>query len=48
MCVCDIANNKLEENRPDLQKLDLYIKENSYDKGILLRRRYYGITAEKV
>ena len=42
------TNNKLEENRLDLQKLDLYIKENSYDRGILLRRRYYGIIAEKL
>ena len=31
----------------DINKLDKYIKENTTDKGILLIRRYYGITAVK-
>ena len=31
----------------DEQILDKYITENTYEKGILLRRRYYGITAKK-
>lgn len=31
----------------DINKLDRYIKENTTDKGILLIRRYYGITAVK-
>ena len=30
-----------------MQKLDEYIRSNTTDKGILLRRRYYGITANK-
>ena len=31
----------------DLNKLDEYIKKNTYDKGIRLIRRYYGIFARK-
>lgn len=31
----------------DLDILDEYIKENTYEKGILLIRRYYGIIAKK-
>ena len=31
----------------DLNILDEYIKTHSYEKGILLIRRYYGITARK-
>ena len=31
----------------DNEKLDKYISENITDKGILLIRRYYGITAIK-
>ena len=31
----------------DLKKLDEYIKQNKTDKGILIRRRYYGIIASK-
>ena len=26
---------------------DLYVKNNTYEKGILLKRKYYGIVAEK-
>lgn len=31
----------------DMDILDNYIKNNTYEKGILLIRRYYGITARK-
>jgi len=31
----------------DMDILDEYIKNNTYEKGILLIRRYYGITAKK-
>ncbi len=31
----------------DLEILNKYIERNTYDKGILLRRVYYGITARK-
>lgn len=31
----------------DFELLDKYVKENTFDKGILLRRRYYGIVARK-
>lgn len=41
------VNSNFIKNTIDLKKLDLYIKENTYDKGILLRRRYYGIIAQK-
>ena len=44
----DIINNNFKENDSNMKKLDLYIKENTYDKGILLRRRYYGIVADKI
>lgn len=40
-------NNGLVKNEIDLEKLDMYIKNNTYKKGILLRRRYYGIVADK-
>lgn len=42
------VNTKLENKEIDLKKIDLYIKDNTYDKGILLRRMYYGILAEKI
>ena len=35
-------------NELDIEKLDQYIKENTTEKGILLIRRYYGITALKL
>ena len=44
----EIINNNFKENDSNMEKLDLYIKENTYDKGILLRRRYYGIVADKI
>lgn len=40
-----ILNDFSEIN--DLGKLDEYIEQNTTDKGILLIRRYYGITAIK-
>lgn len=41
-------NSNLTENRQiDNELLDKYIKENKTEKGILLIRRYYGITAIK-
>lgn len=36
-----------KENELDMNLLDEYIKENTTDKGILLIRRYYGISAIK-
>lgn len=42
-----LENTKLNEDNIELEKLDIYIKENTYEKGILLRRRYYGIVANK-
>ncbi len=44
----EIINNNFKENDSNMEKLDLYIKENTYDNGILLRRRYYGIVADKI
>ena len=40
-------NTSLIKMEIDMQKLDEYIRNNTTDKGILLRRRYYGITANK-
>ena len=40
-------NTSLIKKEIDMQKLDEYIRNNTTDKGILLRRRYYGITANK-
>ena len=41
-------NNMINETTEiDNEKLDKYILENNTDKGILLIRRYYGITAIK-
>ena len=40
-------NNNIIKNNIDMKKLDEYIKNNTYSKGILLRRRYYGIVAYK-
>ena len=40
-------NTSLIKKDIDMQKLDEYIRNNTTDKGILLRRRYYGITANK-
>ncbi len=43
----EMPNDDLVKEEIDMEKLDLYISENTYQKGILLRRRYYGIVAEK-
>ena len=44
--LCDFS--EIEENEQiNMNKLDEYIKRNSSEKGILLIRRYYGITARK-
>lgn len=40
-------NSNLGEKNIDMKKLDKYINENISEKGILLIRRYYGITATK-
>ena len=40
-------NKNLKREPIDLNKLDEYIKNNTYEKGIRLIRRYYGITAKK-
>jgi len=39
---CDYYKNEI-----DIKKLNEYINQNTYPKGILLIRRYYGITARK-
>lgn len=36
-----------EQLKLDLEKLNEYIKENTNQKGIVLKRNYYGITARK-
>ncbi len=49
----DVSEEKPEEfsdfyqNDLDDAKLDEYVDNNTYDKGIRLIRRYYGITAKK-
>ena len=40
-------NNNLIENNIDMQILNQYIENNATHKGILLRRGYYGIIANK-
>ena len=40
-------NTSLIKKDIDIQKLDEYIMNNTTNKGILLRRRYYGIVAYK-
>ena len=40
-------NNNLIENNIDMQILNQYIENNATNKGILLRRGYYGIIANK-
>lgn len=42
-----IINGFNNESVYDEKKIDLYIKENTYDGKIRLLRRYYGITARK-
>lgn len=41
------ANKDYYSNSIDNDKLDYYIKRNTYQKGIRLVRRYYGIVAKK-
>lgn len=43
----NINFNNLYTKSIDEELLNKYISDNTYDKGILLRRRYYGITANK-
>ena len=40
-------NNNLKEDNIDMQILNRYIENNTTNRGILLRRRYYGIIANK-
>ena len=44
--LCDFSDTEKNE-RLNMNILDEYIKTHSYEKGILLIRRYYGITARK-
>ena len=44
--LCDFSNTEKNEQL-NMNILDEYIKTHSYEKGILLIRRYYGITARK-
>ncbi len=39
--------DEFEDKELDLAKIDEYIKNHTYEKGILLIRRYYGISARK-
>ena len=41
-------NKQLKSGQIDLDILDKYIERNTSEKGILLIRRYYGITAFSV
>ena len=43
----EIIRDKHIEEELNMNLLDEYIKENTTDKGILLIRRYYGISAIK-
>ena len=44
----ETEENKYEDNEKiNMNLLDKYIEENTSEKGILLIRRYYGITAVK-
>ena len=40
-------NNNITKDNIDMQILNKYIESNTTNKGILLRRRYYGIIANK-
>ena len=40
-------NNNLKEDNIDMQILNRYIENNTTNRGILLRRSYYGIIANK-
>ena len=44
----EIDENEILEKEPiDLNILDRYINDNTCDKGIILKRKYYGIVARK-
>lgn len=44
----EIDENEILEKEPiDLNILDRYINDNTCDKGIILKRKYYGIVAKK-
>lgn len=44
----EIDDNRFIEKEPiDLNILDRYINDNTCDKGIILKRKYYGIVARK-
>jgi ubiquinone/menaquinone biosynthesis C-methylase UbiE len=43
----DEDNTEYYKQELDNEKIDEYIKRNTYEKGIRLVRRYYGITARK-
>ena len=48
--LADFSEENSNEDKPikiDEEKLDKYISENTTQKGILIIRRYYGITAVK-
>ena len=48
--LCDFSEEEKNEDLNvsiDMDVLDKYIEMNSFEKGILLIRRYYGIIAEK-
>ena len=48
--LCDFSEIEENDNLSfdiDMNLIDQYIRENTFDKGILLIRRYYGIIAEK-
>ena len=44
--LCDFSETE-ENEKLNMNILDEYIKTHNYEKGILLIRRYYGITARK-
>ena len=39
--------DKMQKNEIEEELLDKYVKENTTDKGILLKRKLYGIVAQK-
>lgn len=45
--LADFSEEHKNKGDIDMKKLDEYIEKNKTSKGILLRRRYYGIVAKK-
>lgn len=45
--LADFSKKESLKIKLDNEKIDEYIRENSNEKGILLIRRYYGISAQK-